>query len=86
MKNSDFIQMTQCNIHSIKFPVDNVKEVLEGATFEPTGSYTTIELVKNPMTNTKVLELDNGLFFTLRTTFKKVTKELLSAKIYELKK
>ena len=38
------------------------------------------------MTNTKVLELDNGLFFTLRTTFKKVTKELLSAKIYELKK
>lgn len=27
MKNSDFIQMTQCNIHSIKFPVDNVKEV-----------------------------------------------------------
>ncbi|MFK5041526.1 hypothetical protein ACI3P4_11605 [Glaesserella parasuis] len=86
MKNSDFIQMTQCNIHSIKFPVDNVKEVLEEATFEPVGSYTTVELVKNPMTNTKVLELDNGLFFTLRTTFKKVTKELLSAKIYELKK
>lgn len=31
MKNSDFIQMNQCHIFSIKFPTDNIKEVLEEA-------------------------------------------------------
>ena len=85
MKNSDFIKMTQCNIFSIKFPVDNVKEVLENAQIEIGDTFTSVELVKNPMTGEKVQQLDNGLFFTLRTTFKKFTREVLAAKVYELK-
>lgn len=85
MKNSDFIQMSQCRIFSIKFPTDKVKETLEQAKFSLDDPYTTIEVVKNPMTGEKVHQLENGLFFTLRTTFKKVTRELLTAKIYELK-
>lgn len=85
MKNSDFIQMSQCHIFSIKFPTNNIKEVLEEAEINVGDSYTQAEIVKNPMTDQKVQELENGLFFTMRTTFKKVTKELLSAKIYELK-
>lgn len=85
MKNSDFIQMSQCHIFSIKFPTDNIKDVLEQAEIDVGDSYIQVEIVKNPMTGQKVKELENGLFFTMRTTFKKVTKELLSAKIYELK-
>ncbi|MCW9699740.1 hypothetical protein [Avibacterium sp. 20-129] len=85
MKNSDFIQMSQCHIFSIKFPTDNIKEILEQAEIDVGDSYTQVEIVKNPMTGQKVQELENGLFFTVRSTFKKVTKELLSAKIYELK-
>ncbi|MGX2951611.1 hypothetical protein ACWIUA_12065 [Ursidibacter sp. B-7004-1] len=85
MKNSDFIKMTQCNIFSIKFPVDNVKEVLENAQIEIGDTFTSVELVKNPMTGEKVQQLENGLFFTLRTTFKKFTREVLAAKVYELK-
>ncbi|TEW31416.1 hypothetical protein E2R48_00715 [Histophilus somni] len=85
MKNSDFIQMSQCYIFSIKFPTDNIKEVLENAKIDLGKSYTQVEIVKNPMTGEKVQELENGLFFTMRTTFKKVTRELLSTKIYELK-
>ncbi|MDD0824354.1 hypothetical protein PTQ27_07750 [Mannheimia sp. AT1] len=85
MKNSDFIQMNQCHIFSIKFPTDNIREVLEQAEIDLGDSHTQVEIVKNPMTGNKVQELENGLFFTMRTTFKKVTKELLTAKIYELK-
>lgn len=87
MKNSDFIQMNQCYIFSIKFPTDNIKEILEQAKIElGEDTYTQVEIVKNPITGNKVKELENGLFFTMRSTFKKVTRELLSAKIYELKK
>lgn len=50
MKNSDFIKMTQCNIFSIKFPVDNVKEVLEKAQIEIGDTFTSVELVKTPNT------------------------------------
>lgn len=85
MKNSDFIQMSQCHIFSIKLPTENIKETLENAKFEIDDPYITLELVKNPMTGEKVQVLENGLFFTFRATFKKVTRELLSAKIYELK-
>lgn len=85
MKNSDFIQMSQCRIFSIKFPTADVKGVLEKAEMKPADHATTVELVKNPMTGEKVQVLENGLFFTLRTTFKHVTRELLSAKVYELK-
>lgn len=85
MKNSDFIQMSQCHLYSIKFPTDKVKETLDNAKFALDDPYITVELVKNPMTGEKVHQLENGLFFTLRTTFKKVTRDLLTAKIYELK-
>lgn len=85
MKNSDFIQMKQCHIYSIKFPTENIKAVLEQAEFELATNEVKVEVVRNPMTNEKVLELENGIFFTLRTTFKKLTRELLTEKIYELK-
>lgn len=85
MKNSDFIKMTQCHIFSIKFPVDDIKTVLENAQIETGVDFETVELVKNPITGEKVHQLENGLFFTLRTTFKKLTREVLAAKVYELK-
>lgn len=85
MKNSDFIQMKQCNIFSIKFPVEDIKYAIEQNKRIEVDSYMTVELVRNPMTGNYVEELEGGIFFTLRTTFKKVTRELLAAKIYELK-
>lgn len=84
MKNSNCIEMKQCNVFSIKFPVDNIANVLENAVLE-NDSLLQVEIVKNPLINRKVIELKNGLFFTMRVTFKKITQELLNAKIFELK-
>lgn len=85
MKNSDFIQMKQCHVYSVKFPVDNVQEVLENAEFETASDFFKLEIVCNPMSQEKVQVLDDGIFFSFRTTFKKLTSELITAKVFELK-
>ncbi|MDO4698183.1 MAG: hypothetical protein Q4A60_05840 [Pasteurellaceae bacterium] len=84
MKNSNYIEMKQCNVFSIKFPTDNIVDVLENAVFDD-ETLVKIEIVNNPLVKRKVIHLENGLFFTMRTTFKKITKEVLSNKIFELK-
>ncbi len=85
MKNSDFIQMNQCAIYSIKFPTDKFVDVIENAKDEDRGDGFSVEVVTNPITGKKVHQLEQGYFFTLRVTYKHITKELINAKIFELK-
>ena len=84
MKNSDFIQMNQCSIYSIKFPTNQFVETVESLRLDG-GEYFNAEVITNPMTGKKVHELENGFFFTLRINFKKLTKELISGEVFELK-
>lgn len=85
MKNSNYIEMKQCNVFSIKFPTENIAELLENSELDNENSTVKVEIVKNPFLKQKVILLDNGLFFTMRATFKKITKEILTDKIFELK-
>ncbi|WP_044469780.1 hypothetical protein [Mannheimia massilioguelmaensis] len=85
MKNSDFIQMNQCAIYSIKFPTDKFVETLESAICDERGDGFSAEVIANPLTGKKVHILEHGYFFTLRVNYKKITKALLSAKVFELK-
>ena len=85
MKNSDFIQMSQCAIYSIKFPTDKFVEVIENAKDEDRGDGFSVDVVTNPLTGKKLHQLEQGYFFTLRITYKHITKELINAKIFELK-
>lgn len=84
MKNSDFIQMNQCSIYSIKFPTNQFVETVESLRLDG-GEYFNAEVITNPMTGKKVHKLENGFFFTLRINFKKLTKELISGEVFELK-
>ena len=85
MKNSDFIQMTQCAMYSIKFPHDKFVETIETASYPDRGDGFSVEVIKNPLTDSKVQLLGNGYFFTLRVNYKKFSKEMLIAKVAELK-
>lgn len=85
MKNSDFIQMNQCAIYSIKFPTDKFVETLETAICDERGDGFSAEVITNPLSGKKVHTLEQGYFFTIRVNYKKITKELLSAKVFELK-
>lgn len=85
MKNSDLIQMTQCGVYSIAFPTDNLVETLDTATFETKENSLKVELLKNPITGKVVQILEKGFFFSMRVTYQKLSKEMVSAKIYELK-
>ncbi|MCW9698177.1 hypothetical protein [Avibacterium sp. 20-129] len=85
MKNSDFIQMTQCAMYSIKFPHDKFVETIENAHYPDHGDICSVEVVTNPLTGNKVQLLSEGYFFTLRVSYKKFSKEMLLAKIFELK-
>lgn len=85
MKNSDFIQMTQCSMYSIKFPHDKFVETIEKASYPDRGDGFSVEVVTNSLTNHKVQLLGEGYFFTLRVNYKKLTKEMLTAKIAEIK-
>ncbi len=84
MKNSDFIQMTQCAMYSIKFPHDKFVETIEAARYPDRGDGFSVEVVKNPLTDNKVQLLANGYFFTLRVNYQKFSKEMLTAKVAEL--
>ncbi len=85
MKNSDFIQMTQCAMYSIKFPHDKFVETIETASYPDRGDGFSVEVIKNPLTGNKVQLLGDGYFFTLRVNYKKFSKEMLTAKVAELK-
>lgn len=85
MKNSDFIQMTQCSMYSIKFPHDKFVETIETASYPDRGDGLSVEVVTNLLTGNKVQLLGDGYFFTLRVSYKKFSKEMLLAKIFELK-
>lgn len=85
MKNSDFIQMTQCAMYSIKFPHDKFVETIEKAHYADRGDGFSAEVVTNPLTGNKVQLLGDGYFFTLRVNYTKFSKEMLTAKIFELK-
>lgn len=85
MKNSDFIQMTQCSMYSIKFPHDKFVEAIETASYKDRVGGFSAEVVVNPLTGNKVQLLGEGYFFTLRVNYKKFSREMLTAKIFELK-
>ncbi|WGE52404.1 hypothetical protein [Actinobacillus equuli] len=85
MKNSDFIQMTQCAMYSIKFPHDKFVETIETASYPDRGDGFSVEVVTNPLTGNKVQLLGEGYFFTLRVNYRKITKEMLTAKVAEMK-
>lgn len=95
MKNSDFIQMTQCTMYSIKFPHDKFVETIENAHYPnrdnefsvaDCGDGFSVEVITNPLTNNKVQLLGDGYFFTLRVNYKKFSREMLTAKVAELRK
>ncbi len=84
MNYSDYIKMTQIGVYSITFPTDKLIETLESATLEARNGVE-FEVLKNPITGKKVHQLDDdGLFFSLRCEFKRVTKELIASKSYEI--
>ena len=80
MNYSDYIKMTQCGIYSISFATDNLIETLEKAELvEKNGER--FEIVKNFLTDIKVMEFeDGGLFFSIRAEFKQASKEQIAYK------
>ncbi|VEI47008.1 Uncharacterised protein [Actinobacillus equuli] len=61
-ENSDFIQMTQCAMYSIKFPHDKFVETIETASYPDRGDGFSVEVVTNPLTGNKVQLLGEGYF------------------------
>lgn len=85
MNYSDYIKMTQCGVYSIAFPTVNIAETLENAVLQDYRGEK-FEIVKNPLTGKKIMQLESGsLFFSIRAEFKHITKQLIACKMLEFK-